>query len=84
MTTVNPQSDITPRSGALRTWLSTLAIALVVYVVSLAPGPLWQDSGLAQVRILQRDLFGDLGLALSHPLYYLLALAAQWLRWPAR
>ena len=68
-----------PRSGGLRIWLSTLAIALTVYVVSLAPGPLWQDSGLAQVRVLQRDLFGELGLALSHPLYYLLALAAQWL-----
>ncbi len=48
-------------------------------LVSMAPGPLWQDSGLAQVRVLQEDLHGNFGLALSHPLYYALAIGFQWL-----
>ncbi len=32
---------------------------------------------MAQVRVLQRDVVGKLGLALSHPLYYLIAIGAQ-------
>jgi len=54
-----------------------LLAALAFYFVSVAPGVLWQDSGLAQTRVLQHDLHGSLGLALSHPLYYLLAFAFQ-------
>jgi hypothetical protein len=49
----------------------------VLYVATVAPGPLWQDNGLAQVRALRHDLYGGLGLALSHPLYYLIAIAFQ-------
>jgi hypothetical protein len=54
-----------------------LAAALALYVASVAPGPLWQDNGLAQIRTLRQDLRGDLGLALSHPLYYVLTIAFQ-------
>jgi len=36
----------------------------------------WQDSGLIQYRVWHRDIEGRLGLALSHPLYYLLAIGA--------
>jgi hypothetical protein len=63
-----------------RLWLAyvvVLAAALTFFVISMAPGVLWQDSGMAQVRVLQRDLVGHLGLALSHPLYYVLAIALQ-------
>lgn len=58
-------------------WPVVFAAALVLYVATLAPGVLWQDNGLAQVRVLRRDIFGSLGLALSHPLYYVLAIAFQ-------
>ena len=60
-----------------RAYVLVLIAVLLLYAVSMAPGVLWQDSGLAQIRVLQRDLFGHLGLALSHPLYYLLAIAFQ-------
>ncbi|MBU0617209.1 MAG: DUF2723 domain-containing protein, partial [Planctomycetes bacterium] len=57
-------------------WIALVA-ALVLFVFSMAPGVLWQDSGMAQVRVLQRDIVGHHGLALSHPLYYVLAIAFQ-------
>ncbi len=56
-----------------------LLAALALYAVSMAPGPLWQDSGMAQIRTLRRDLYGQLGLALSHPLYYCFTIAFQFL-----
>jgi hypothetical protein len=58
-------------------YLLVLAAAMLLYVATVAPGVLWQDNGLVQVRVLRRDLVGDLGLALSHPLYYVIALAFQ-------
>ena len=64
-------------SASGREYLVALLAALVFYLVSMAPGPLWQDSGLAQVRVLQGDLHGNFGLALSHPLYYALAIGFQ-------
>lgn len=62
-----------------RAYLLVLLAALSLYLLTMAPGVLWQDSGLAQVRVLRRDLYGDLGLALSHPLYYLCGFAFQYL-----
>jgi len=73
-----PTPDRAPRGlRPCRAYLPVLAAALALYVVSMAPGVLWQDSALAQVRVVRRDLVGDLGLALSHPLYYVLAVAFQ-------
>ena len=60
-----------------REYLIVLAAALILYGVSVAPGPVWQDNGAAQVRVLRHDLRGEQGLALSHPLYYLVAFAFQ-------
>ena len=60
---------------------------LILYGISCAPGLLWQDSGLIQYRVWQGDLKGPWGLALSHPLYYLVAQAAKalpWGHWAAR
>lgn len=54
-----------------------LAGALLLYVVSAAPGPLWQDSGMIHTRVMLYDLHGRYGLALSHPLYYLFAFAVR-------
>lgn len=56
-----------------REYLLVLALSLTLYSTSVAPGPLWQDNGMAQVRALLGDLCGQRGLALSHPLYYCIA-----------
>ncbi len=48
-----------------------------LYAISCAPGALWQDSGLIQVRVWRGDIEGFLGLAISHPLFYLVAIAGQ-------
>ena len=53
-------------------WLVGL-LAGVLYLATLAPAVLWQDSGMFQVRVWQSDQLGQLGLALSHPLYIVLA-----------
>jgi hypothetical protein len=56
-----------------------LLMAGIIYGISVAPGALWQDNGMAQVRVLEHDYVGKLGLALAHPLFYLLARAFQFL-----
>lgn len=75
--TAPPPATIGRRSHSWRAYCVTLAIALAFFVFSMAPGVLWQDSGMAQVRVLRGDLVGHLGLALSHPLYYVLAITFQ-------
>lgn len=54
-----------------------LLAAGALYGLSCAPGALWQDSGLIQYRVWHNDIEGFLGLAISHPLYYLVAIAAK-------
>jgi hypothetical protein len=56
-----------------------LCCALVLYIVSCAPGVLWQDSGLTQYRIWHNDIEGFHGLAISHPLFYILAIGAKYI-----
>lgn len=53
-------------------YLAVLCSGLVLYAVSCAPGPLWQDSGMFQYRVWNNDIEGGLGLALAHPLYFLI------------
>lgn len=53
--------------------------ALMLYIASCAPGVLWQDSGLIQYRVWNNDIEGFLGLALSHPLFYLLAIGVKYI-----
>ena len=48
-----------------------------LYVVSCAPGVLWQDSGMYQYRIWHNDIEGELGLALAHPLYHLIGMGVK-------
>ncbi len=69
-----------PRSSRTALWTACGLVALAafaLYLASMAPGPVWQDNGLVQVRSALGDLRGPLGLALSHPLYYLVAGAFQ-------
>ena len=75
-----PESPIALSSAKLsarRAYLIVLVMASVFYAISCAPGLLWQDSGIFQSRIMHNDVQGDLGLALSHPLYILLGIAVK-------
>ncbi|UCC21964.1 MAG: DUF2723 domain-containing protein [Planctomycetota bacterium] len=60
-------------------YVVVLFAASVLYIISCAPGPVWQDSGVIQYRVLQNDIEGRLGLALSHPLFYMLAIAVKYI-----
>ena len=63
-----------------RSWyayVAVLVLAGILYGISCAPGALWQDSGLIQYRLWHNDLEGFLGLAIAHPLYYIVALGAK-------
>ncbi len=58
-------------------YLAVLLAAGALYAISCAPGALWQDSGLIQYRAWHNDIEGFLGLAISHPLYYIIAIGAK-------
>jgi len=58
-------------------YFAVLCAALALYSLSCASGALWQDSGLIQYRIWHNDLKGFFGLALSHPLFYIVAIAVK-------
>ena len=60
-------------------YITVLFFAVVLYVVSCAPGTLWQDSGMFQYRIWHNDIQGSLGLALSHPLYHIIGIAVKYI-----
>lgn len=60
-------------------YLAVLCSVLVLYTISCAPGALWQDSGLIQYRIWHNDLEGFLGLAVSHPLFFIVAVIAKYI-----
>ncbi len=60
-----------------RIFLSYIVVffaAGALYVVSCAPGALWQDSGMFQYRVWHNDIEGELGLALAHPLYHIIGV----------
>jgi hypothetical protein len=65
------------RSSLTGRYLLVLAAAGLLYGISCAPGTLWQDSGLIQYRVWHNDIEGFLGLAISHPLYYIVAIGAK-------
>jgi hypothetical protein len=60
-------------------YFAVLAAAGALYVLTGAPGMLWQDSGMIQYRVWHNDIEGKLGLALAHPLFYLLAIGAKYI-----
>ncbi len=55
-------------------YLLVLVLCLVLYTVTCAPTVLWQDSGLFVYRIWHNDIEGNLGIALSHPLYIMVGM----------
>jgi hypothetical protein len=64
--------------STLLMYLLVLAAAGALYVFTCAPTILWQDSGMIQYRTWYNDIEGGLGLALSHPLFYILAIVAKY------
>jgi hypothetical protein len=60
-------------------YLVVLVATGALYVGTCAPGSLWQDSGMIQYRVWHNDIEGKLGLALAHPLFYLLAIGAKYI-----
>ena len=60
-------------------YVAVLLAAAALYVVTCAPGALWQDSGVYQYRIWHNDIQGRLGLALSHPLYHIVGIGVKYI-----
>ncbi len=61
-------------SNRLRAWLAVFACAFVLYWATCAAHVVWQDSGFLSYRVLDGDLTGIMGVALSHPLYIALGI----------
>jgi hypothetical protein len=60
-------------------YFTVFVIATVLYVLTCAPSVVWQDSGVIQYRVWHNDIQGRFGLALSHPLYYIIAIAVKYI-----
>ncbi|MHC4691702.1 MAG: protein O-mannosyl-transferase family [Planctomycetota bacterium] len=58
-------------------YITMFLAAVALYAATCAPGPVWQDSGVYQCRIWQNDIEGELGLALSHPLYHIIGIVVK-------
>ncbi|MBL8879801.1 MAG: DUF2723 domain-containing protein [Phycisphaerales bacterium] len=69
MNVVAPASPPLLTSSAL-VGISCGFVAFALYLITLAPGVCWQDSGVHQFRIVNGMLENPYGLALSHPLHY--------------
>ncbi len=59
----------------LTLWGGVFLAGTLLYGLTCQRTVSWQDSGIFQWRVLEGDLWGDLGLALSHPLYILIGEA---------
>ena len=67
-------------AGSTTLWyIAVLAAAGILYATTCAPAILWQDSGLFVYRTWHNDLVGNLGLALSHPFYIIVCIAAKYI-----
>lgn len=64
---------------AIKNYFFVFFAAAALYILTCAPGILWQDSGVIQYRVLNNDIQGKLGLALSHPLYYLIMIPVKYI-----
>jgi len=77
MKEMSGQAKSVPSESVLPMYLIVLATAGVLYIVTCAPTILWQDSGRFVYRIWHNDIQGKLGLALAHPLYIMIGIAAK-------
>jgi len=79
MKEMSGQAKSVPSESVLPMYLIVLATAGVLYIVTCAPTILWQDSGRFVYRIWHNDIQGNLGLALAHPLYIMIGIAAKYI-----
>jgi hypothetical protein len=79
MQTVKNENSFFISKNPATGYFAVLFAAVVLYVISCAPGPLWQDSGMYQYRIWHNDIEGKLGLALSHPLYHIIGIGVKYI-----
>ncbi len=79
MQTTRNESNFFTSKNLTFNYFVVLLAAAVLYIISCAPGPLWQDSGMYQYRIWHNDIEGKLGLALSHPLYHIIGIGAKYI-----
>ncbi len=57
-------------------WAVVFIFSLALYAATASRGVQWQDSGSRILRVYTGDLYGSLGLALSHPLHFWIARGA--------
>ena len=76
---VKTGSNLTILDNPRAAYFAVLVAAAALYIASCAPGTLWQDSGMYQYRIWHNDIEGKLGLALAHPLYHIIGIAAKYI-----
>lgn len=69
-----PTTDPSARPASLaRLWLIVFLAAMALYLSTSQRSLPWQDSGIRAWQVAQFDLQGDLGLALAHPGYVVMA-----------
>lgn len=72
--TTEPTQIAADRAIGSGRWVAgSVLLGLGLFVLTCAPGVLWQDSAIFQLRVYYGDLRGTLGLPLAHPLYIMLA-----------
>ncbi len=79
MQAANKENKFSISENLFINYLVVFLAAAVLYIVSCAPGSLWQDSGIYQYRIWHNDIEGKLGLALSHPLYHIIGIGVKYI-----
>jgi hypothetical protein len=75
-----PKQDKTTVTWSTLLWyLIVLTGSGLLYAFTCAPTILWQDSGAFTYRIWHNDIQGNLGLAITHPLYILIGIAVKYI-----
>lgn len=72
-------STVIGQSKPGKWYVAVFGAAVLFYAIGCAPGSLWQDSGTIQYRVWHNDIEGGMGLALSHPLFYIIAIGAKYI-----
>ncbi|HUN82267.1 MAG TPA: hypothetical protein VMV81_12250, partial [Phycisphaerae bacterium] len=69
------QTDLPSVPGRSQVVVGVFLASFALYAITCAPGVVWQDSAVFQMRVAEFDLHSKLGLALVHPLYIILCKA---------
>lgn len=69
-------ADAASPGRPLAAWLAVATAAFLLYAITAARTIQWQDFGQFTLRIVEGELFNELGLALAHPLHFWLGQLA--------